>query len=165
MTKLWRNTNCGTNIQYDIYKNTKQILKSFRAEHTARLQTQLPSQGFIITFLLKHSLQKLNLLWSATQSKLPVNIFNFTIKYLNNTLATRKNLLLWSLSPTSDCSFCLQPESFLHVVAGCKMYLNEGRFTWRYNLALKFLAETLQSIRSAKLYVDPPGSLSLYHYW
>ena len=31
------------------------------------------------------------------------------------------------------------------------MYLNEGRFTWRHNSALKFLAETLQSISSAKL--------------
>ena len=90
MTKLWRNTNCGTNIQYDIYQNTRQILKSIRAEHTSRLQTQLPSQGFIISFLLKHSLQKLHSLWSASQSKLPVNIFNFTIKYPNNTLATRK---------------------------------------------------------------------------
>ena len=45
------------NIQYDIYSNTKQVLKSIRAEHTNRLQTQLKSQGFIISFLLEHSLQ------------------------------------------------------------------------------------------------------------
>ena len=46
------------------------------------------------------------------------------------------------------------------VVAGCKRYLNDGRFTWRHNSALKFLAQTLQSIRSAKLYVNLPGYLS-----
>ena len=56
ITKLWRNTNSGANIQYDIYSNTKQVLKSIRAEHTNRLQTQLKSQGFIISFLLEHSL-------------------------------------------------------------------------------------------------------------
>ena len=123
ITKLWRNTNSGANIQYDIYSNTKQVLKTIRAEHTNRLQTQLKSQGFIISFLLEHSLQKLTSLWSKAQSKLPPNIFNFTIKYLNNTLATRRNLSLWNLSATSDCSFCLQPESLLHIVAGCNTYL------------------------------------------
>ena len=90
ITKLWKNTSFGTNIQYDVYKNTKQVLKSIRNEHTNRLQSHLPSQGFIITFLLDHSLHKLNSLWSKAQSKLPANIFNFSIKYLNNTLATRK---------------------------------------------------------------------------
>ena len=160
IVKLWKNTNCGTNIQYDVYKNTKQILKSIRTEHTERLKTELPSQGFIISFLLVHSLKNLNSLWSRAQSKLPANIFNFTIKYLNNTLATRKNLYLWGLSNTSDCSFCLQPESLLHIVAGCKTYLDQGRFTWRHNSALRFLAQTFQSVNSSKLYADLPGYLS-----
>ena len=63
-------------------------------------------------------------------------------------------------STTSHRSFCLHPESLLHVVAGCKTYLNDECFTWRHNSALKFLAQTLQSIRSAKLYVDLPVYLS-----
>ena len=92
--KLWKNTNVGTNIQYHIYRNTKRTLKSIRDEHTSRLRSLLPSQRFIISFLLEHSLKQLNLLWSKAQSKLPANIFNFSIKYLNNTLATRKNLHL-----------------------------------------------------------------------
>ena len=93
MVRVWRNTNCGSNIQYDTYKNTKQVLKSIRTEYTDRLQNGLPSQGFIISFLLAHSLKNLNSLWSRAQSKLPGNIFNFTIKYLNNTLATRKTFI------------------------------------------------------------------------
>ena len=117
VNRLWKSTNCGTNIQYDVYKNTKQILSAIRSDHTERLQSKLTSQGFLLSFLLDHSLKQLNSLWSKTQSKLPTNIFNF-IKYLNNTLATRKNLYLWNLSPTSDCSSCSQPESLLHVVAG-----------------------------------------------
>ena len=134
----------GMNIQYDTYRNTKQVLKAVRQNHTEKLSSNLTSQGFIITFILNHSLQAVNSLWSSAQSKLPKNIFNFTVRYLNNTLATCKNLTLWNLSNTSDCSFCLQPESFLHVVAGCKTYLNEGRFTWRHDSALNFLASSLQ---------------------
>ena len=84
IVRVWRNTNCGSNIQYDIYKNTKQLLKFIRTEHTDRLHAGLPSQGFIISFLLAHSLKNLNSLWPRAQSKLPANIFNFTIKYFNN---------------------------------------------------------------------------------
>ena len=134
----------GMNIQYDTYQNTKQVLKAVRQNHTEKLSSNLTSQGFIITFILNHSLQAVNSLWSSAQSKLPKNIFNFTVRYLNNTLATCKNLTLWNLSNTSDCSFCLQPESFLRVVAGCKTFFNEGRFTWRHDSVLNFLASSLQ---------------------
>ena len=60
------------------------------------------------------------------------------------------------------CSFCLQPESLLHIVAGCKMYLHLGRFSWRHYSVLRFVAQTFQSINSFKFYVDLPGYLSPY---
>ena len=148
------------NIQYDAYRNTKQILKAARQHHTDKLQSNLTSQGFIITFLLNHSLKAINSLWSSAQSKLPKNIFNFTVRYLNITLITRKNLTLWNLSQTSDCSFCFQPESLLHVVAGCKTYFNEGRFTWRHDSALNFLVSSLQCLNHCTFCVDLPQYLS-----
>ena len=97
---------------------------------------------------------------NKAQSSLPTNIFNFTIRYLNNTLANKKNLYMWKLATTPDCSFCLQSESLLHVVAGCKSYLEQGRYTWRHNTVLKFLAQTLPSLQPSKLFVDLPGYLS-----
>ena len=123
----------GTNIKYDIYRNTKQTLKSIRDEHTSRVQSQLPSQDFIISFPLDHSRKRLNSLWSKARSTLPANIFNFSIKYLHNTLAARKNIHLWGLSATSDCSLCLQPESLLHIAAGCKTYLDQVLSVKHYN--------------------------------
>ena len=99
-------------------------------------------------------------LWSSAQSKLPKNIINFSIRYLNNTLANRVNLYKWKLSYFSDCSFCLCPESLVHVVSGCKLYLEEGRYTWWHNSALHFVSSTLQSVRTSSLYVDLPGFLS-----
>ena len=160
ITRLWKNTNYGTNIQYDTYKNAKHVLKTIRADQAEKLQSKLPSQGFIISFLLEKSLKRLNSLWSKAQSSLPTNIFNFTIRYLNNTLANKKNLYMWKLATTPDCSFCLQSESLLHVVAGCKSYLEQGRYTWRHNTVLKFLAQTLPSLQPSKLFVDLPGYLS-----
>ena len=92
ITSLMKSTSQRMNVQYDSYKNTKHVLKKVRDEHTEKLQSQLPSQGFIITFLLNHSLNQLNSLWYSAQSSLPKNIFNFTVRYLNNTLANRTNL-------------------------------------------------------------------------
>ena len=132
------NTSNGMNLQYDIYRNTKELLKAVKSESKERLIHNLQSQGAISSFLLANSLKKLNSIWSIAQSNLPTNIFNFTIKYLNNTLATRKNLSLWNLSQTFDCQFCLNLETLLHIVAGCKVYFEQGHYTWRHNSGLNF---------------------------
>ena len=116
---FWKVTNSGNNIQYDTYQNTIQVLKSTRGDHTKRLKSKLPTQSFIITFLLDRLLKNLNSLWSKAQSKLPTNIFNFTVKYLNNTLATRKNLCLWKLAAplTAPSFFSLSHSCILLLVA------------------------------------------------
>ena len=48
----------------------------------------------------------------------------------------------------------------LHVIAGCKSYLNEGRYTWRHDSVLNFLASSLADLQNAKLYVDLPGFIN-----
>ena len=45
-------------------------------------------------------------------------------------------------------------------MAGCKTYLNEGRFTWRHDSVLSLIASTLKSLNYFNLYVDLPGYLS-----
>ncbi|CAB4017371.1 Hypothetical predicted protein [Paramuricea clavata] len=51
-------------------------------------------------------------------------------------------------------------KSLLHVVAGCKTYLNEGRFTWRHDSVLNFIASILKSVNHCNLYADLPGYIS-----
>ena len=66
-------------------------------------------------------------------------------------------LSLWNQSQSSDCEFCLLPETLLHVVAGCKVYLEQGRYTWRHNSALNFLATSLKAIEGSSLFADIPS--------
>ena len=160
INKLWKDTSNHKNVQYDKYKNTKDVLNTIRKQHEDKLQHHLISQGSFFSNIIKHSTLSFNSIWSSVQSKLPKNIFNFTIRYINNTLPTRKNLQKWGISPTSECSFCLNPESLLHVVAGCKTYLNEGRFTWRHDSVLNFIASILKSVNHSNLYADLPGYIS-----
>ena len=154
---LWKNTSTGPNLQYDIYRNTKDVLKAVKLGNKERLTQNFPSQGALLSFLLDHSLKKLNRIWSGVQSNLPVNIYNFTLKCLGNTLPTRKNLCLWKLRQSSDCQFYLLPETLFHVVASCKVYLEQGGYTWRHNSVLNFLATSLKVVEGSSLYADIPG--------
>ena len=121
------------------------------------MKAHLVSLGSFFSSATSHSLPKFNSIWSSAQSNLPKNIFNFNVRYINNTLPTRKNLSKWGLSSSPDCSFCLVPESLLHIVAGCSTYLNEGRYTWRRNSVLQFIASTFQTIKGASLFADLLG--------
>ena len=155
INELWKATSNSKNIQYDVYNSTKQVLKDFRSGQEDKLHNQLTCQGSFFTNITKFSLSQLTKIWSAYQSNLQKNIFNFTVRYINNSLPTRQNLTRWGLSPTSDCSKCLAPETRLHVVAGCQSYLE--RFTWRHDSILHFLATNLQTVSGSSLYVGLPG--------
>ena len=115
-----------------------------------RITQELKPQGFIISSILTHASSRARGLWSRVQQDMPKNIFNFSIKYLNNTFATRKNLNKWSISQSSACSFCLQSETLQHVVSSCKTYLEKGRYTWRHNSVLLHLAKTLYHCPNAR---------------
>ena len=71
-------------IQYDVYKNAKDVLKAVFSQYKHRLQTQLQSQGSTLSFILDHFLTVTKSIWNSVQSKLLKNIFNFTIRYHNN---------------------------------------------------------------------------------
>ena len=133
----------------------KKLLKLSVQTKKTSYKINYPHQGSFFNSISKFALSQLTKLWSVAQSSLPKNIFNFSIRYIKNSLTTRQNLLRWNLSPTSDCSRCLQPETLLHVVAGCNSYLD--RFTWRHDSVLNFLAHTLLSVSDVKLFADLPG--------
>ena len=91
---------------------------------------------------------------------MPKNIFNFSSKYLTNTLATHKYLIKLSIGKSSACSFCHQSETLQHMVSSCKSYLDQGRYTWRHDLAPKFIANTPSALPSCSLHANLPAFLS-----
>ena len=155
ITHLWKLTKNNTNIQYDQYSTTKEEIKSFRDNQENKLTNQLTSQGLFFTSISRFSLPQVNTIWSTCQSKLPKNIFNFTIRYINNSLPTRRILQKWGLTSSSECSFSLSAESLLHVVAGCSSYLH--RLTWRHDSILQFIANNLPSQHIQNIYADLPS--------
>ena len=157
---LWKCTSSSVNVQYDTYKNSKGVLKAFRANHEERLQQYLVSQGSFISFVKDQSVSSLHSIWSTVQSKLPKNIFNFTIRYINNSFPTRSTLSKWGTSSKSECFFCINPESLLQIVAGGKAYLDQGRFKWCHDSVLHFIAQSFRAVQDIKIFSDLPGYLS-----
>ena len=50
---VWAETSCGTNLQYDQFQNTKQVLKSIQQDHEERINNTLLSQGLVISSVIK----------------------------------------------------------------------------------------------------------------
>ena len=47
-----------------------------------------------------------------------------------------------------------------HVVFSCSSYLDDGRYTWRHNSVLLFLANIFSSLKQCTVYADLPSFLS-----
>ena len=129
--KIFRGRMPPTNAIFFTRHRSKKTLdpRLFRNENDIRLKNDLILQGSFVS-VIDNSTLSFNSLWSSVQSRLPKNIFNFTVRYINNSLPTRKNLMKWGLSSSADCSFCCSPESLMHIISGCKTCLNERRCTW-----------------------------------
>ena len=59
--------NIGTNIPYDQYRNTKQVLTAIRNSQEDRINYGLTSQGFIFFAILMLSDRKTCSLWSIVK--------------------------------------------------------------------------------------------------
>ena len=46
------------------------------------------------------------------------------------------------------------------MISSCKCYLEEGRYTWRHNSVLVYLANTFSSLSQCKIYADLPSFTS-----
>ena len=111
---LWKSTNSGMNIQCDVYKSTKDVLKAARSEQKHHFQTKLPFQGAILSCVLDNSLTMTTSIWTSVQSKVPKNILNFTIRYLKNSLSTHNNLKNGiSHNPQNALSIIYQKHFFM----------------------------------------------------
>ena len=109
---LWRNTSNGMNFQYDVYKSTKDILKTIHSKHNHLLQSNLRSEGAIHSFISDHFPKVTKSTWTSGQSKMPKNISNFTRWYLNTSHPTRN-----SKEKRNVSSFCHLLETLVHIVA------------------------------------------------
>ena len=87
-----------------------------------------------------------DLSWNALLCALPHELFKFLINSTHNILSTPDNLKRWGKTIVDiKCSLCGSAGTTLkHILNGCPMALNQGRFTWRHDNILQYLVKELQ---------------------
>jgi hypothetical protein len=155
---VYNDTSKHTNTQYDRYLSAKDVLKETREDKIGNIVNNFTSQSLVIKAMWEEAFAENVKHWQSSINSLPKNIYNFTTRYVNNTLPTLKNISLWKKTTNSLCSACLNPQTLQHVVSSCKVHLEQGRFTWRHSSILKTLAGYLSSIKNNSLiYADIDG--------
>ena len=150
---IHQETSQGKNVQYDTFTSTHEVLKVMRKEKEEYIAT-LNSQNLVINFIWNFVMVSTKAYWFSALDSLLKNVCNFCIRYMNNTLATNENLLLWKKKHTSLCFACGNEQTLGHIVEGCNNHLREGRFNWRHDSILVNLANSLKVCSDVQLYVD-----------
>ena len=99
-----------------------------------------------------------DLTWSSAIYSLPRRVLSFAINASIDTLPTFRNLKLWGKKMSANCKLCGNTQTLLHVLAGCKTMLEQGRYTWRHNCVLNHLETYIWGLtNNANIISDLPG--------
>ena len=159
LRKIYEKTHTNTNLQYDQFNSTREVIKNIRAGKEQHIGNELTTQALVVKSIWKHSNKASSVLWSKVITQLPKNIYNFCIRYVNNTLANNTNLHKWGKAPSPLCSACNKPQTLGHVVAGCSVHLNEKRYNYRH-LVLLNIVKSIKNSEVRRIYADLEGYIS-----
>ena len=81
---------------------------------------------------------------------------NFILNSITNTLPTQDNLKLWGKTFSDKCHLCKNRDSTLLCLNGCKVSLNQGRYTWRHDNILKYIVNSVEK-SNFTVFSDLPG--------
>ena len=80
----------------------------------------------------------------------------FILNSITNTLPTQDNLKLWGKTFSDKCHLCKKRDSTLHCLNGCKISLNQGRYTWWHDNILKYIVNSVETSKFT-VYTDLHG--------
>ena len=84
--RIYNKTSKDKNVQYDTYKNTRKVIKNIRLETKDRIENELTTQKLVIKSIWNQADNHSSIYWRKTINRLPKNIYNFVIRYLNGNL-------------------------------------------------------------------------------
>ena len=130
------------------------MLKKVRDDENNRITNELMSSRLVLRSMWNFSLSTARKYWYTAFENMPKNIYNFTMRYMNNTLPTMKNMKMWKKLYSSDCKFCQQTETLGHVVGGCISSLREGRYNWRHDSIIVNMAKFITALKNVQVFAD-----------
>ena len=118
-------------------------------EHVAKLA----KQGKLLELA---NIQKNDLTWKSYIFNLKKNTLKFVLNSTLDTLPSNSNLFQWGKAPSDKCKNCGGRETTSHILVGCPTSLNQGRFTYRHDNILHYVANSLDKSKY-ECFIDIPG--------
>ena len=106
-----------SNINYDHFITSKNVIKDPRERKQEHITRDLTTQSLVVKALWQESFAENVKTWNTALNKLPKSIYNFTQRYLNNTLPMLKNMCRWKKKENSLCFSCLHAAT--NITACC----------------------------------------------
>ena len=112
----------------------------------------LVKQGHILAL---SKVEQTDAVWQSYIFNLPKGTMKWILNAAIDTLPTKTNLKQWG-KLTNDKCFCSKRQTLAHILNGCKVSLNQGRFNLRHDSILSYIAQCLDRQRYT-CYIDIPG--------
>ena len=164
--RIWKPTNALEKIQRNIFIDTislghqhakkkkdslvkqerhnilKRIEKEDEESHIAKCHGYA-MQGDWLNF---DAVLEADLSWKALIYTLPQELLKFLVNSTHNVLPTPDNLSRWGKTMVDiKCNLCgYSTPTLKHVLNGCPMALNQGRYTWRHDNILQCIVKEIQ---------------------
>lgn len=82
--------------------------------------------------------------WSELRRAEPFHI-TFPIQSVYDVFPSPANLHCWGMANTPTCQLCQKRGTLEHILSACPKALGEGRYRWRHDQVLRFLADTIST--------------------
>ena len=110
------------------------------------------------SFLEMSLLEKTDAAWKSYIFQLPQGSMKWILNSAIDTLPTLANLKKWGKVSSDKCKLCKRwQQSLPHILNGCKVALNDSRYTWRHNGVLNFLSSCINQTPDLEVNIDLPG--------
>ena len=136
-----------------VKKSVKKIVRESSQEKDTEHLNSLLMQG---EFLKLAQEEKNDPIWKGFIWNLKSGTAKFLLNSTIHTLPTMNNLKLWNKSVSDQCLLCKNCDSTLHTLNGCKVMLDQGRYTYRHDSILNFIVSKIDS-QLYKVYCDIQG--------
>ena len=93
--------------------------------------------------------------WKSFAFNLKKGVLKFILNATIDTLPTKANLLQWKKSTSDKCVLCNGRQTTVHVLSACPVALNQGRFTWRHDGIVNYIAQSVDTSKFS-IYADVP---------
>ena len=134
-------------------KNIKANLEEKRESDQLQAVNKLVQQGDLLRLAIE---ENTDLTWKSQLLSMPKGTLKFLVNSVVDTLPTRSNLFRWGKTTSKACLLCGNIESTKHILNGCPVSLMSGRYTWRHDSIVHYIASRVNKT-DFEVYADIDG--------